>query len=449
MTESIGLAFAGVAHLTARHVLARQARDVGIALHTGTFGTLSDVVVRDDIGDSGLIGFGLLAMEGSQVEVHDIAVSHVQGVAMASVGEHSQLVVDRAFAGHTTVPVVTGFPQGAALAVISGGHATFRHVRVDDAQLFGLILAKDDGLDTGAVLEDSAIVGTTPVFATQVQNVLGGAAGASEDTHLEIRRTLVERNSPMAVFSGAGARVEITDSAIRHTITTNRGLSSAGLFAFNDAVLHAERVLVEAAQNTGFISYVNATIEWSDGILAGVAPDQFGFGTGGNASGDGHLVLDRVAILDTHGAALMATPFMDPTTPRQTGASIVARDLYVRGIGSSPIRVDYDEMDEPVRVSNEASYGIHAGSMCSLDVTRGVLIDAAYGFYASSGTLGIHDGVIASMRDSAGATSAADPVLERVGFVSNARDSIDENTDLPEGAMLRAPSSSCANPACL
>jgi hypothetical protein len=344
---------------------------------------------------------------------------------------------------------VTGFPSGAAIAAVAGGHATLRHVRVEDAQLFGLIAANADGHDTGIVLEDSAVFGTTPVFATQVQNVLGGAAGASDDTHLEIRRTLVERNSPMAVFSGAGARVEISDSAIRHTITTNRGLSSAGLFAFNDATLRAERVLVESAENTGFIAYTNATIDWSDGVMAGVAADQFGFGTGGNASGDGRLVLDRVAILDTHGAALMATPFQDPTTPRQTGASIVAHDLYVRGVGASPIRVDYDAHDEPVRVPTEVAYGIHAGSMCSLDVSRGVVVDAEYGFYASSGTLGMHDGVIASMRDAAGARSASMPVLERVEFVSNASDAVEERMDLPEGAMLRTPSSSCANPACL
>jgi hypothetical protein len=83
-----------------------------------------------------------------------------------------------------------------------------------------------------------------------------------------------------------------------------------------------------------------------------------------------------------------------------------------------------------------------------VDLTHAVLSRAGYGFFASSGSVGLHHVVIADMLDSAGAQSGSLPVLEDVNFSGNVSDGIVQSMDLPEGSMLQTPQAACATADC-
>jgi hypothetical protein len=264
-----------------------------------------------------------------------------------------------------------------------------------------------------------------------------------------VRRTRIEGNAPLGVFAySGGSRATLRDVVLRDTVLGTAGTVSSALMAFSSGVIDGERVLVERSIDTGATALTHGEIHLRDALVVDVASDTFGFGIGVSASGDGIITLDRTAVVATNGAALMATPYQDPQTPRLTGASLVGNDVYARNVGTSTLRIEYDEHDNPMAVGRSVAYAVHAGAMCTIDLTHAVLSRAGYGFYASSGSVALHHVVIADMLDSAGAQSGAMPVLEDVSFFGNVSDGILQSVDLPEGSMLQTPQAACATADC-
>jgi hypothetical protein len=430
-------------------VLVQNVPIVGIALTHGCEGDVRESVVRGvrDPSPSGTAS-GLFVYEGARLSASDVSISDIGGIGASVQTAGATLAMAHSYVGHVQATIVGTVAVSGGVLVADGAHANVRGVRIEDIPVFGFASYQSNEIDTVGEIADSAIVHIWAPVLGSIRPFAAACAALSGAT-ATMRRTFVSDASPLGAIASDGATLFIRDSALRDTRTGAGGTASAALLGTGVGAIDASRTLVEGSQNTGIIAVARGHVAFRDGIVTNTLPDTFGFGTGISASGDGQVALERVALLDTRGAALMAAPYADPLTPRTVGATIRGTDVYVSRVARSTIRIEYDEAGNPQASTQEVSYATHAGAMCSVDLERAVLREAGFGFYDSSGTYTVRDGVIAAMVESAGAQSGSAPLLTHVGFVANASDAIVQRTDLPEGAMLPAPQPACSTPGCL
>jgi hypothetical protein len=249
-----------------------------------------------------------------------------------------------------------------------------------------------------------------------------------------------------AIAIGAGAALELVDSAVVGTRSATTGLSGGGLEVSGGAALRATGVWVASVRERGVALFGPGTTgDLRDVLVRDVVPSARGAGAGAVAFGGAHLAVARVAVLDVHGIGLGAVP-LDVPAVGPLGGQLDGVDVFVRDVGSSVVQVVASGAT-PRRVA----YGLHAGAASALALERVVLVGGGYGFFLSAGgTLAIRTGVVTDQLDGVGAADGARDALtlEQVVWARNATDHVLRDQGLPQAAGLPLPTPVCTDLTC-
>jgi hypothetical protein len=450
-----GLATTNAGSLTAARVLVTRARGVGV-ISSGDMSSigLTDVVIRDsvptvDLGMQG--GMGAQTAAGGILTATRVLVTDNTMFGLVSSGPDSLLSLQDSVVRRTHP--LPNARTGQGLQADGGGHLVATRVLIDDNRGAGVNAMQPDSTIT---LMDSVVRGTRSADASNADDIYARALNAEAGGVLEASRVLLDDNDEVGASATlAPSRLSLADSAIRASHGLSAGFLGFGAQAVLGGHLELTRVLVAACRESGLIgAWSGSQILARDVIVADIAPSVRGFGMGVQLIGGARADADRLAIARTSGAAIAAVPWtprpFSPTDPpEEQGATLTARDVYVRGVSPSVIMYDPTASSPPTRM---VAYGLHAAMGTSLDFTHAFVDDAGYGFVVSAGALAIHAGVITGSRDAAGAVNAVAPgalVLENVSLVGNANDSVLRDTDLPSATTLPPPPPVCSIDGCM
>jgi hypothetical protein len=122
----------------------------------------------------------------------------------------------------------------------------------------------------------------------------------------------------------------------------------------------------------------------------------------------------------------------------------------VHGVRSSTIDIDTSG-STAVPTGRLVAYGLHVADHGALDLTRVVVANGGYGFFAAAGgALAVHTGVIAGQLDAFGASNTLPDalVLDGVARHGNAVNDVVRAPDLPAAASLPTPTPVCDTVRC-
>lgn len=217
-----GLSIEGGGHVDVTRAAFDRNHDVGVFALNGAVVTLSDVVVRDTLGQAsdGRYGRGLAVELGARVDVTraDFARNREMGVFVAGAAATVTLV-------DVTVRETQGRQNdagfGRGLSVQDGARADVTRAVFAHNRELGVFASDPDSVVTltDVVVRDTESEESTARFGRGLSLELGARA--------DVTRAAFERNREMGVFAaGGGAVLTLTDVAVRDT----RGQQSDGRF---------------------------------------------------------------------------------------------------------------------------------------------------------------------------------------------------------------------------
>jgi hypothetical protein len=439
------------------NVLIERANWFGVNAKVGSHVHIGDSVFRQILGHGSDLGVAVNVDPGSAATVERVLVSDSTGVGFGVSGANATLDISDSSVRNITPQNMTNFSLSGGLVVDDGARATFRHSRVENVGICGVMVSQSDGTTgTNLEFEDSIVTGIAPMMQSTGGSIFavglaieGGASGG-------LTRSVIEQMAPLGVYVRAGS-LAIRDSAIRQITSLGDGRCATAIFSVSGAAVSAARVLLDQCQDSALYSSYMGQITLSDSIVQHISSSQYGYGQAITAVGSGTVQVSRVAAIDTAGAAVMATPTSAVTgaaggaTPSsmETGAAVTGHDLYVEGVGSSNIRVSIAADGTPHADGPPVSYALHAGAGANINIDHGVLVRAGFGVYDAWGTMTLSSSVISGMLDSAGASSGPLPTFTDVSMFGNVSDQIVARGDLPSAATVPPPEPACTNQGCL
>jgi hypothetical protein len=343
------------------------------------FETTASGVVLQNLRVSG--SFLGLMVQGGSVSLRDVVFDATTGSALL-LRDGAAVTAER-----VVVRATAAFPNG------TGG----RGVQVADSSLVGRQVVIEGNRELGLTatgtrsnvqLTEAVIRDTQP----SADGTIGAGVNAVSSAHVELKSSVLERNSSFGVFARSGAVVSLTDVVVRDTQPLPRALPNGehrgyGVW-FQDAQVSGVRVRVEGNAHVGVLAAGGATAigsfsdvvvrdtVWSDGAATGVfvdlgatielqrasvlrcrplgvegfeqsklrlvdlsvldtGPDNRGVGAGGLVvDGARTMSVQRVLIARSRGAG-----FVMKGAVQVDGADVVVADTRVDGTGANGVAV--------------------------------------------------------------------------------------------------------------
>jgi hypothetical protein len=284
-----------------------------------------------------------LTVQGEHVGVQTNGATTLRGVAIlgvraagiAAIGAGASLDTERTVIRDTRTE---GGRLGRGVALELGASARLARVVIEGSHDGGLAA-------TGGtiVLEDVAIRGTLPNDAGR----FGSALAAFDGANLTIDRLAIEGASESGLLlDGVVARVR--DVVVRDVASEASMENGSGIFV-RAADVTIERAWIERASRAGLAVYAASDVHVSDVVVD--ATRASGVHAVGIGVVDSMVEVDRALVRDVLYAGVLAAG----------SATVVARDLVVRGVG----------------ISGDVGDGVLAGAGASLSLERFLLEGAA------------------------------------------------------------------------
>jgi hypothetical protein len=373
---------------TFRDVFVRGRNDAGrpTALQGVIAGIQSRVVLErtviDGFDTSGASSDAPSGMIGGRLEARDLVIRGVQsrtpgGSSGMDVGRGGAIDAER-----TLIEDVQGF---GAFSGMEGSSLTLRNsavrrVRPAIGQRFGVCAfgGSHGVLSLHRVrLEDCAegvLVATSASGTVQNSQIartsIGGVGVNHPGTTLDVRDTLIDTVRSEALSNGVG------------------------VIALSGARLNLSRVRVRRCLAMGaMVMAEGARMEVRDSIFSEIEGStarkqpmgEIGTGFGLTAGGEGEILAEQVAIVDSGGAGVAAIQGITRDDREVYNARIEATDLFVRGVRERSLFTDTMARSPPV------SIGYYAADRSSVRVAHGVVCGAQYGAYTTSGAFSFED----------------------------------------------------------
>jgi hypothetical protein len=448
MGTAAGLSVANTATASVQRTLVTASDDEGLeADGMGCSVDVSDSVVRD-LTSMSTAGRGLVAREGGSVRAARVRVERIAGVGAYAIDVGSTLqMTDSVVSGVGVFRQLTG-PGGSGISALEGGSVDVSRVLVTGSELFGVSSAQSSANGTQLTIRDSAVIGTTAEVFDVMGEVFGAALSAADGASLVAERTFVDHSTNSGVYAfGTASSVALHDVAITNTGLSDGSISANALVSGGGAIVDAERVLLSGGSHNAVFAISGASASLTDVIVENIAPSTLGAGVGLIATGGAGIDAERLAVIGTNGAAMMAIPQPGSAMPLQDGAHIAGHDVYVSDIRTSTVRVA--PTPQPHADGRTVAYGAHAAAGSRVQLERFVLANGGYGFVVSSGAMSLRQGIVTGMLDAAGANSVSQAMLVDVAIFGNARDSVVHDDGLPEGSVLAPPAAVCPPTGCM
>jgi hypothetical protein len=436
-THGEGLNAQGGARLTATRVAVSATVNAGVlVLGAGTTAEFTDGVVRATVARAdGAFGRGLEALDGARLAATRVLVAGCREIGVNAQGANTAVTLRDAIVRGTASDARGG--HGHGIAALEGARVDAARVLVEDNHESAVVAR---GAGATVALADAVVRATRAGAAAQYGIGLAAFVGG----RIAARRTLVSENNVIGAWAeGDGSALELTDVAVRETTPDRNGFFGRAVTVQAAAALAATRVLVTATTELGVtVIQPGATATLTDVLITDITPSARGFGAGAMAFGGARVTVERLAVARVRGAALAAAPFDHPTDGTLADAELSGRDVFVRNVQSSALR-----WNEPGALAAPparlVAYGLHAGDGCALDLTRAVVADGGYGFFAAAGArLAMRTGVITGQLSAAGASNTGPDalVLDDVSVYRNASNAVLSAVELPSAAALPSPS---------
>lgn len=447
----------------------------GISAVAGAAATASRCVVLDAAIGAGVQDMGTLRIESSHLGAIrlvgafaasgsslDIADSTIEGSPTAAgLGSGGHLRAERVVASRLAIgayaqgagaeielvrsvirdlaDVPDNFTfEGHGLATLDGARGIVDRTRFERTDTLALAA---HGVGASVEARDSVVIDVGPGAG----NAYGIGALAFTGGAVALERVLIERARTGGVIAyGPGSSLTLADVAVRDTLGSDiHGGHGMGIAVTAGGALQAARVLLDGVREVAVVIETTGEVALSDSIVTSMAPSPSGIGFGVIASTGSTLRMDRLAIDEAQGAAVLAAE----AEGAPEGGVIDARDLFVRDIRSAQIRwnASAGAPEGPL-----VAYGVHSTTRSSATVERAVVDGGGWGFYAA-GRLVLREASISRQADAAGGVASAAArealVLERVALHDNASDEVQLAQSLPQATSLPAPSGVCLDPA--
>ncbi len=335
--------------------------------------------------------------------------------------------------------------RGYGIVAQESGHLEVSRARVQAAHSVGIVCAYEG---TTCVV-DEALVRDTRTGGQSASGATAGAAGiASVDgAVLSARRVYVLETALTGVQCTSGARLEVSDSAIRGTTVVPGVVAAPSLSAIGASNISASRVWISDGDGVGVLAIgANAQVALADVSVTAMRPGAFGSGMGVFAAGGAGITATRLSVIDVSGIAVGASRAANDPTEGVTASRIDGQDWYVHGVRSGALAQPGTERGRPV------SLGVFSGRDCLATVRRAVIDAGGWGLAVVQGRIEMTEGVVANQLDGVGASSEGDLagqlILIGVVFRGNASNALRANVVLPDGAVLAPPTAVCLGNGC-
>lgn len=222
-----------------RVVLERNHEAGAVAWRTGAGVALRSAAVRDTLPFAGLHGYGVAAREGGRVELEACLLARNHTAGASAVGSGSHLVLTDVLVRDTAAATD---PRTAGVDLDLGASAELSRVLVERNANLGILVTGPGG---NVIATDTVIRLTSPEPFGFGQGVQVVAATA------QLARVLVADNTEVGVLAGAeGTELTVSDVLVRGTRPNGAGWGR-GVSVQMGAVADIARALVEESHEVG------------------------------------------------------------------------------------------------------------------------------------------------------------------------------------------------------
>ncbi len=263
-----GLYGEGAVRIVAQDSVVEDNEVLGVLARSGADVTLEGCTVTGTgPNDEQRYGIGVQATTGSRLRMQDCVVADNRevGISMHDAGTHAEIVDTVVRDTLASLDPATAASAGGAIVLGSGATATAERVTIENNSTHGVNVD-----DAGSVFDitDSTIRGTYQSW----RGMYGRGAAAQDGGTLRLLRTTIDENVEIGVIAhGANSVVELTDSVVSGTKRGRTGRIAIGVGTSERGVVRAHGIEVRDTQGPGGYAHFSGTIELTDSIFHGNA----------------------------------------------------------------------------------------------------------------------------------------------------------------------------------
>lgn len=233
------------AAFSADDLVIERSSDIGVYLHDGATGTLSNTRVSDVSTKDG-IAFGIVIENGAVANITSSTVDAISGVGIGIHFAGAALALSDSVVVDTSAGDVH---HGNGIQVYGGGKLTAERVSVLGTVGVGLNV---EGSGSTVTLTDSEVSGTLSSAEGDAGNGVQVHDGA---TLTGSGVSLVDNHSVGLIAGDPGASVHLTDSFILDTVRGRESGCAMGLATQDDGEVFGERLTIAGTQGPGLYTY--------------------------------------------------------------------------------------------------------------------------------------------------------------------------------------------------
>ena len=307
-------------------VVIEHATAYALYASAGAVITAHELVATDgEATTGGILGVAAVADGGATLAISRASFERARSAAVIASGPGTSVSLEDALVRDVEGQEIDG-DFGRGLVAESGADVVFERVVIERTHDAGLAIT-----DVGTTVALRASI-VRDGLGTAATGYAGDGASVADGGHLEVRRSLFERNPSVGILAtGAGASADIEDVVVRDGMSDAEGLGGGGVISERGAQLTATRLVVARTVLIGLAVFgPGATMSLVDTRIRDSRPRESDGMFGRALANEGVAVLDLTRVI-VDGSTELGLGVSDP------GGVVTATDFLIRDIESTPV----------------------------------------------------------------------------------------------------------------